>query len=81
MGDQAAVKFAATGRTTIRVGGVYQANVLLGSYLVSNSYFLAHFQNEQPGAVLLRTDGSSGVERRSRRLWPVPERQVQCRRS
>ncbi len=62
VGDQVAVKFAATGPTTIRVGGVYQANVLLGSYLVSNSYFLAHFQNEQPGAVLLRTDGSSGVD-------------------
>ncbi|HTT90869.1 MAG TPA: FtsX-like permease family protein, partial [Acidimicrobiales bacterium] len=57
VGDTAPVKFAATGPTTIRIGGIYQANALIGSYLVSNNYFLAHFVNEQPGAVLLRTSG------------------------
>ena len=62
VGDLVPVKFAATGPTTVHIGGIYQANALIGSYLVSNSYFLAHFQNEQPGAVLLRTDGSSGVD-------------------
>ena len=80
VGDQVAVKFAATGRTTIRVGGVYQANVLLGSYLVSNSYFLAHFQNEQPGAVLVRTDGSSGVDNAvTKAVAGYPNVQVQTR--
>ena len=62
VGDLAPVKFAATGPTKVRIGGVYEANTLIGSYLVSNSYFLAHFVNEQPGAVLLRTNGSSGVD-------------------
>jgi putative ABC transport system permease protein len=62
VGDRVRAKFAATGPTTVRIGGVYEANALIGSYLVSNTYFLAHFQNEQPGAVLLRTDGSAGVD-------------------
>ena len=62
VGDQVRAKFAVTGPTTVHIGGIYQANALIGSYLVSNTYFLAHFQNEQPGAVLLRTDGSSGVD-------------------
>jgi putative ABC transport system permease protein len=63
VGDLVPVKFAATGPTRARIGGVYEANTLIGSYLVSNGYFLAHFVNEQPGAVLLRTNGSSGVDR------------------
>jgi putative ABC transport system permease protein len=58
LGDTAPVKFAATGATTVRIGGIYQANALIGSYLVSNNYFLSHFTNEQPGAVLLRTNGT-----------------------
>jgi putative ABC transport system permease protein len=62
VGNRVAAKFAATGPTIVDIGGVYQANALIGSYLVSNDYFLAHFQNEQPGAVLLRTTGASGVD-------------------
>jgi putative ABC transport system permease protein len=58
VGDMAPVKFALTGPTTVRIGGIYQTNALIGSYLVSNGYFLAHFTNEQPGAVLLRTSGA-----------------------
>ena len=62
VGDRVPVKFAATGPTAVVIGGAYQANALIGSYLVSNHYFLAHFQNEQPGAVLLRTTGAGGVD-------------------
>ena len=75
VGDLAPVKFAATGPTKVRIGGVYEANTLIGSYLVSNSYFLAHFVNEQPGAVLLRTNGSSGVDKAVQNaLSELPER-------
>jgi putative ABC transport system permease protein len=62
VGNLARVKFAATGPTTVRVGGIYQPNALIGSYLVSNDYFRTHFTNEQPVAVLLRTNGASGVD-------------------
>ncbi len=80
VGDVAPVKFAATGPTTVRIGGVYAANALIGSYLVSNSYFLAHFVNEQPGAVLLRTDGSSGVDKAVQNaLASYPNVKVQTR--
>ena len=64
VGSVVPVKFAATGPTTVRIGGIYQANALIGSYLVSNDYFRTHFINEQPVAVLLRTNGASGVDDR-----------------
>ncbi len=64
VGSLAPVKFTATGRTTVRIGGIYQANALIGNYLVSNNYFGTHFLNEQPAAVLLRTDGESGADGR-----------------
>ena len=46
----------------MRIGGVFKANQLIGSYLVGDGFFLDHFQNELPIAVLLKTDGSPGVE-------------------
>ena len=64
VGRLAPVKFTATGRTTVRIGGIYQANALIGNYLVSNNYFGTHFLNEQPAAVLLRTDGEIGADGR-----------------
>ena len=64
VGSVVPVKFAATGTTTARIGGVYQSNTLIGSYLVSNDYFRAHFINVQPVAVLLRTDATNGVDGR-----------------
>ena len=56
------MKFALTGPTTMRIGGIYLPNALVGKYLVSQAFFLRHFQNPLPGAVLLKTDGSPGVE-------------------
>jgi putative ABC transport system permease protein len=61
VGDTAKVKFAATGATTVRIGGIYQTNGLIESYLVSSAFFVAHFKNPGPGAVLLRDNGSSSV--------------------
>lgn len=62
VGDAVPVRFAHTGPTTIRIGGIYQSNALIQSYLVSSAYFLAHFRAPHPGAVLVRTNGGSGVE-------------------
>ena len=44
VGNTVHVRFALTGRTTLRIGGIYQANALVGSYLVSSAYFLRHFE-------------------------------------
>ncbi len=55
VGSLVPVKFARTGSTTMRIGGIYATNPLLGSYLTGASYFLAHFENPLPIGVLLRT--------------------------
>jgi putative ABC transport system permease protein len=80
VGDTVSVKFAYTGLSTVRIGGIYQANALIMSYLVSSSYFIAHFRDPHPGAVLLSTNGSSGVQAAVvRALAPYPAAQVQSR--
>ncbi len=61
-GDVVPVKFAQTGRATMRIGGVYQANALLGRYLVGDGFFLNHYDNQLPIALLLKTDGRAGVQ-------------------
>jgi len=80
VGDTVPVRFAYTGRTTIRIGGIYQSNALILSYLVSSAYFQAHFRSPHPGAVLVRTDGSPGVETAvAHALAPYADVQVQTR--
>jgi putative ABC transport system permease protein len=80
VGDTAPIRFAYTGPATIRIGGIYQSNALIGSYLVSAPYFLAHFRQESPGAVLVSTNGSPGVDAAvTRALAPFPTVQVQTR--
>ncbi len=80
VGDLVPVRFAYTGPTTIQIGGIYQSNVLIESYLVSSTYFLAHFRQPQPGAVLVRTNGSPGAETAiSNALAPYGDVQVQTK--
>ncbi len=55
VGSVLPVKFARTGATTLRVGGIYKPNALLGSYLVSEQFFQSHFDNPLPIAVLIRS--------------------------
>ena len=50
------VTFARTGTTTIRIGGIFKPNALFGSYLVGGGFFLAHFDNPLPVAVLVTHD-------------------------
>ena len=77
VGKTISVKFAETGTTTLRIGGVYQVNALVGSYLVSSGLFLANFQRTAPIAVLLRTKGNETAVQNA--LTGYPNVQVQTR--
>ena len=59
VGSTLRVTFAQTGATTLRVGGIFKPNSLVGSYVVSDSYYVSHFQNPQPDAVLIRSTGNT----------------------
>jgi len=61
VGSVVPVTFAQTGSSTVRVGGTYKPNALLGSYVVGDTYFLAHFANPLPVAVLVRTSGGAST--------------------
>ena len=63
VGDTVPVRFAQTGSQVLRIGGIYEANALIGSYLVSSGFFLAHYRNPPLGALLLRTNGSGTVDK------------------
>lgn len=58
VGDTLPVKYAKTGIVDMKIGGIYKVNALLGSYLVSNPFFLAHFDQTLPVAVLATTNGN-----------------------
>jgi putative ABC transport system permease protein len=78
VGDTVPVKFARTGPATMRIGGIYQPNALIGKYLVSQAFFLAHYENPQPVAVLLRTGSSASVQHAlTKALAVYPNVQVQ----
>jgi putative ABC transport system permease protein len=80
VGDSVSVKFAQTGSAAIRVGGIYQANSLIGSYVVSDRYFLAHFASGwNPAALLVRTSGSGVENRVAAAMAGYPTVQVQTR--
>ena len=61
VGSVVPVKFAQTGTSTMRVGGIFKPNALLGSYVVGDGFFLAHFDRPLPVAVLLDTGGSTAA--------------------
>jgi putative ABC transport system permease protein len=56
VGSVVPVAFAETGPTTMRIGGIFKPNALLGSYLAGSGFFPTHFSaNTLPGATLLAT--------------------------
>jgi putative ABC transport system permease protein len=80
VGSSVPVKFARTGAQSMHIGGIFKANALIGSYLVGDSFFVSHYQNPQPVAVLLTTDGSASVQRVVQTaLASYPNVQVQTR--
>jgi putative ABC transport system permease protein len=78
VGDTIPVRYAKTGTVEMRIGGVYKANALLGAYVESDEFFLSHFDQPLPLAVLAHTDGDreQAVEAA---LQPFPNAQVQTR--
>ncbi|HUY23607.1 MAG TPA: FtsX-like permease family protein [Acidimicrobiales bacterium] len=60
VGSVVPVKFAETGASTMRIGGIFKPNALLGSFLVGDGFFLSHFNAPLPVAVLLDTNGHTG---------------------
>jgi len=80
VGDFAPVKFARTGTTRLRIGGIFATNALIGSFLVSTAVFRAHFLNPAPAAILVDTGASASVDAAVRHaLAPYPNVQVQTR--
>ena len=55
VGSTVPVVFAKTGHGTMTVGGIYDPNSLLGSYLVSDAFFASHFSRALPIALLVRS--------------------------
>jgi putative ABC transport system permease protein len=55
VGSTVPVRFAQTGATSMRIGGVFKSNPLVGSFIVSDGFFVSHFDNPLPSGVLLRT--------------------------
>jgi putative ABC transport system permease protein len=50
------VNCAETGRSTMKIGGIFKPNALLGSYVVGSNYFHTHFAaNTLPIAILFST--------------------------
>jgi putative ABC transport system permease protein len=80
VGDTLPVTFARTGSSTLHIGGIYQANALIGSYLVSAGFFTAHFSSRPPAALLLQTNGSGTTsDAVTSALAAYPNLQVQTR--
>jgi putative ABC transport system permease protein len=55
VGSVVPVTFAQTGASTMTVGGIFKTNSVLGKFVVSDAFFLAHFNNPLPIAVLIST--------------------------
>ncbi|HUC13320.1 MAG TPA: ABC transporter permease, partial [Acidimicrobiales bacterium] len=83
VGDDVPVKFALTGASKMRIGGIYKANAIIGSYLVGQAFYLSHYSQPLPGAVLLETGGGNATQKVQNEvehvLAPYPTVQVQTR--
>jgi putative ABC transport system permease protein len=80
VGGTVPVTFAQTGSSSMRIGGIFEANALVGKYLVSAAFYTSHFSTPLPGAMLLRTNGSGGVDQAvTNALAPFPNVQVQTK--
>jgi putative ABC transport system permease protein len=55
VGSVVPVKFAQTGAAMMTIGGIYEPNPLVGRFVVGAGFFVSHFDNPLPTAVLLST--------------------------
>ncbi len=64
VGSVVPVKFAQTGSTTMRIGGIFKPNPLVGSFVTGDGFFLSHYDNPLPIGVLVSTaPGAAGLGR------------------
>jgi putative ABC transport system permease protein len=54
VGSILAVSFPEIENSTMRVGGIFQPNALIGSYLVGSGFFQSHFPGQLPGGIAIR---------------------------
>jgi putative ABC transport system permease protein len=81
VGSVVDVRFAQTGPTTVRIGGIYKTNPLIGTYVTGERFFVSHFDNPLPGAVLIKAaPGVRDLEGfLNRRLAAYPNLTIQTR--
>jgi len=81
VGSVVRVKFPETGASTLRIGGIFKANALLGSFVISDAVFRSNFNNPLPVAVLVSTaSGSSNIGTAlDRGLVAYPNLKIQTR--
>src|SRR4029077_1121644 len=60
VGSPLTVRFAQTGAATMRIGGIYKPNPLVGSFVVGDRFFLSPFNDPLPIGVLLATAPGAG---------------------
>jgi putative ABC transport system permease protein len=60
VGSLVPVTFAQTGPATMRIGGIFKDNPLIGSDVVGAGFFRSHFHNPLPIAVLVSTQPGVG---------------------
>jgi putative ABC transport system permease protein len=64
VGSVLAVSFPQVENSTIRIGGIFEPNALIGSYLVGNGFFRSHFLGQLPGGILVQAGhGAANVDR------------------
>jgi putative ABC transport system permease protein len=81
VGSVVNVRFAQTGPTTMKIGGIYETNPLIGKYVTGEQFFVSHFDNPLPGGVLIKTaPGVRAFENLlDRRLAAYPNLTIQTR--
>lgn len=74
VGQHLPATFARTGETDLEVGGIYKPNQLLGSYLVSDTFFIQHFNDALPLAVVVKAEPGSSLTKAQleRSVKPFP---------
>jgi putative ABC transport system permease protein len=81
VGSMVALSFPQGPNSTIRVGGIYQPNALIPSYVVSDNFFRAHLPGQLPGGLAVSGMGSANTLEHevSKALAPYPTLSIQTR--
>jgi putative ABC transport system permease protein len=79
VGSVVPVTFARTGSSMMRIGGIFKPNALIGSYLAGDGFFLTHFSNPLPAAVLVGTSSGTAGAALGSALSAYPDLSIQSR--